>query len=297
MPEPEPRSLLGDILAASSRQAPAPTPAAIPVRSRNELEDLLRLGDADWRRFLGEIGSDDLLVVCSAIAPAWRDRVLASLDDDSRTWLRTNLAALDAIAPALLGEARSRAMGAARRLLREGAISLPAAAMSAAPVAPSAAAPVEPATVSPPPAAVARGTVAVSFVPPGAPQSVAPTPPAAVADRPAIGAVSLSFGDMPASAPAAPAVPARPADADEGLDGLFADLARLRDQAGAAALAPLAADVADPFLKSGLCLVAAGMPAAELERALDVVLARQAEAYIDHLTGLRARLLALASGS
>lgn len=77
---------------------------------------------------------------------------------------------------------------------------------------------------------------------------------------------------------------------------LFADLLRLRKQSGVAALAALANDVADPFLQSGLCLIAAGLPAADLERALDSALARQAENYLDQLTRMRARLLALAQG-
>jgi flagellar motor component MotA len=71
---------------------------------------------------------------------------------------------------------------------------------------------------------------------------------------------------------------------------------RLRQQSGVAALAALASDVPDPFLKSGLCLVAAGLPAQDLERALDSALARQAEAYLDQLAQMRTRLLALARG-
>ncbi len=84
---------------------------------------------------------------------------------------------------------------------------------------------------------------------------------------------------------------------DHRLDALFDDLVRLRDQSGIAALAPLADEVSDPFLRHGLGLVAAGLCAEDLERALDSALAKQAEAYLDQLMRMRMRLVALASGS
>jgi hypothetical protein len=87
---------------------------------------------------------------------------------------------------------------------------------------------------------------------------------------------------------------AAPSPTGDEFEALFADLLRLRKQSGLAALAALANDVSDPFLQSGLCLIAAGLPPAELERALDGAMARQAEQYLDQLTRMRARLLALA---
>jgi hypothetical protein len=301
MPDPDPSSLLGDILAASS----TPRQPTAATRARTELEDLLRLGDADWNRFLMDVAPDDLVVVCKTIAPAWRDRVIASLDDVSRTWLRNNLDALDEPSPALVAEARARALEAAKRLVRDGAVTLPAGATppAAAAAAPAAKAPPAPATApakpEPPPPAV-HDVVNVSF------ESPKPKPKSKPAPAPAIGGVTMSFDAAPHSIPAAPAAPAAsaapakpsaPAADDHGLDALFADLTRLRNQSGAAALAPLAADVPDPFLRTGLCLVAAGMPAADLERALDAALARQVESYLDGLERMRARLLALARGA
>jgi flagellar motor component MotA len=84
---------------------------------------------------------------------------------------------------------------------------------------------------------------------------------------------------------------------DHRLDELFDDLVRLRDQSGTAALAPLVSEVSDPFLRSGLSLVAAGLPLVELERALDSAMAKQAEAYLDQLMRMRMRLVALATGA
>jgi FliG C-terminal domain len=246
MADAENNSLLGDILAASASAGGTTSQPPIPaVRTRNELEDFLRLSDEHWGIFLSSIAPDDLVVMCKSILPAWRNRVLASLDTASSDWLRANLAALDEVAPALLSEARGRAMANAKRLSRDGDIVLPEA----------------------PPAK-----------PPGA------TSPA-------------KSNTAPINAPTASANAAvTPTPAGDGLDVLFVDLMRLRQQSGVAALAALASDVPDPFLKSGLCLVAAGLPAQDLERALDGALARQAEAYLDQLAQMRTRLLALARG-
>lgn len=290
----DPRSLLGDILAATSQATsvpapaaavPAPKPAPIPAAPRHTLGDLLRLDDDAWRRWLGGIAPDDLVVLCATCDTAWRERVLIVLDQESRNWMRANLASLGDVAPALRDEVQGRVLDHAHHLLRTGAITLPATQPAVA-----AERPAEPAAAPPARPAPARDAIQVSFVPPGAPQPAAPVPAAAAADRPAIGRVSMSFGDMPSPSPAAPP------PADDGLDALFADLMRLRQQAGVAALLPLAAEVPEPFLKEGLGLVATGLSAAELERALDGALARQVEVYLDHLTGMRARLLALARG-
>jgi hypothetical protein len=254
MADPDNNSLLGDILAAASGPSASanPPPLAAP-RARTELEDLLRLNDEHWGVFLATVAPDDLVVICKGVAPAWRTRVLANLDAASADWLRANVAALDEVAPALLGEARGRAMASAKRLLRDGDIVLP-----------------EPPPVKPAASPGSSMASAAKAAPVGAP---AATPAAA-----------------------APAVPTAPAPTGDGLDVLFADLMRLRNQSGVASLATLANDVPDPFLKSGLCLVAAGLPVPDLERALDGALARQAEAYLDQLTRMRARLLALARG-
>jgi len=255
MADPENNSLLGDILAASSSanagRAGDPLPPPAP-KSRIELEDFLRLSDEHWGVFLATIAPDDLVVICKGIAPVWRTRVLANLDAASADWLRANVAALDEVAPALLNEARGRAMTSAKRLLRDGDIVLPEPAPVKQVVAPS------------PGSTAAKATPVSTLV--AAPAAAAPTAP-------------------PASAPTG-----------DGLDALFADLMRLRNQSGVAGLAALANDVPDAFLKSGLCLVAAGLPAPDLERALDGALAHQAEAYLDQLAQMRARLLALARG-
>ncbi len=246
MADAENNSLLGDIMAASAGAGGTTSQPPIPAaRTRNELEDFLRLSDEHWGIFLSSIAPDDLVVMCKSILPAWRNRVLTSLDTASADWLRANLAALDEVAPALLNEARGRAMANAKRLLRDGDIVLPEA----------------------PPA----------------------KPPGATSPAKSITA--------PINAPTASAnATVTPAPAGDGLDVLFADLMRLRQQSGVAALAALASDVPDPFLKSGLCLVAAGLPAQDLERALDGALARQAETYLDQLAQMRTRLLALARG-
>lgn len=253
MADADNKSLLGDILAASSNPGDPKSPPPAPARTRNELEDFLRLDDEHWRTFLSAVAPDDLVVICKSILPAWRNRVLATLDPASAEWLRANLAALDEVAPALLSEARGRAMANAKRLLRDGDIVLP-----------------DPAPAKPAAAAVsAPSPTTVTVAPASAPTNTA-------------AAVS----------PAA----AAPAIVGDGLGPLFADLLRLRQQSGVAALAVLASDVTDPFLKSGLCLVAADLPAPELERALDGALARQAEIYLDQLTRIRAQLLAIARG-
>ena len=246
MADAENNSLLGDIMAASASAGGTTSQPPIPAaRTRNELEDFLRLSDEHWGIFLSSIAPDDLVVMCKSILPAWRNRVLANLDTASADWLRANLAALDEVAPALLNEARGRAMANAKRLLRDGDIVLPEA----------------------PPAK--------------APSATSPAKPIAA----------------PINAPTASANAAvTPAPAGDELDILFVDLMRLRQQSGVAALAALASDVPDPFLKSGLCLVAAGLPAQDLERALDGALARQAETYLDQLAQMRTRLLALARG-
>jgi hypothetical protein len=237
MADADNNSLLGDILAASTSAGGTTSQPPIPAtRTRNELEDFLRLSDEHWGIFLSSIAPDDLVVICKSILPAWRNRVLANLDTASADWLRANLAALDEVAPALLN---------AKRLLRDGDIVLPEAP-----------------TAKPP-------------------SATSPAKPIAA----------------PINAPTASAnSAATPAPAGDGLDVLFVDLMRLRQQSGVAALAALASDVPDPFLKSGLCLVAAGLPTADLERALDGALARQAETYLDQLAQMRTRLLALARG-
>ena len=239
---PNPPSILSDILAATVQPRAAAESAPPAARTRNEVEDLLRLNDADWLRLLAGIIPDDLLIVCSALAPAWRERVLTSVDEDSRSWLHSNLAVIGTPAPTLLNEARSRVMATARQLLRDGTITLPA----------------------PEPVAATVSTPAPVSLP-----------------------VSVEKAAEKITAPRASAT---------HLDELFADLLRLRNQAGVAALAQLATETSDPFLKSGLCLVAAGLPAADLERTLDGALARHVETYLDSLTDLRARLLALARG-
>lgn len=251
MADADKESLLGDILAASSNPVSSNNPPPTPARTRNELEDFMRLSDEHWGVFLSSVAPDDLVVICKAVLPAWRNRVLATLDQASAEWLRANLAALDAVAPALLSEARGRAMANAKRLLRDGDIVLP-----------------EPAPTKPAIAAVSAPSLTRSTVSP----TSAPTNTTAAASP----AASALVGD--------------------GLGPLFADVMRLRQQSGVAALAVLASDVADPFLKSGLCLVAADLPAPDLERALDGALARQAEIYLDQLTRIRAQLLAIARG-
>ncbi len=253
MADAENNSLLGDIMAASAGAGGTTSQPPIPAaRTRNELEDFLRLSDEHWGIFLSSIAPDDLVVMCKSILPAWRNRVLTSLDTASADWLRANLAALDEVAPALLNEARGRAMANAKRLLRDGDIVLPEAPLAKPP---SATTPTNHSTKS------------------------ANTPVSA-----------------PTSATAHSLSATMPAPVGDGLDVLFADLMRLRQQSGVAALAALASDVPDPFLKSGLCLVAAGLPAQDLERALDGALARQAETYLDQLAQMRTRLLALARG-
>ncbi len=251
MANPDDNSLLGDILAASSGTGEKNDQPPSPVRTRNELEDLLRLSDEHWGVFLAAVAPDDLVVICKSIAPAWRTRVFANLDAASAEWLRANLAALDDVAPALLSEARGRTMAHAKRLLRDGDIEL-----------------AEPPAKQLAPAASSAPTVAA-------------TSKAAPVTAPAI---------------ASSVTPLAPTATDDGLDAMFADLLRLRKQSGVAALAALASDVPDPFLKSGLCLVAAGLPAADLERALDGALARQSAVYLDQLSRMRAQLLALARG-
>jgi flagellar motor component MotA len=123
--------------------------------------------------------------------------------------------------------------------------------------------------------------------------------------------VSIGFDAAPpaasATGKATPISAARPAgkdadapahrEEDHRLDALFDDLERLRDQSGTAALAPLAMEVSDPFLCRGLSLVAAGLPVADLERALDSAMAKQAEDYLDQLMRMRKRLVDLATGS
>ncbi len=247
MAHPDDHSLLGDILAASSSTGEKAGSSPEPARAtRHELEDLLRLNDEHWGVFLAAVAPDDLVVICKGLAPAWRTRVLAALDTVSADWLRANVAALDEVAPALLNEARGRAMANAKRLLRDGDIVLPE--------------------------------------PPPKPASVTPSTHGKTAP-------------INASIPAAAATsPSASAPASDDLDAMFANLLRLRQQSGVTALAALANDVPDPFLKSGLCLIAAGLPTADLERALDGALARQAESYLDQLSRMRAQLLALARG-
>src|SRR5271154_4641710 len=246
-------SLLGDILAASSRPGPA-KPDPIPARARIELEDLLRLDDASWTAFIAAAAPDDLVVACTAAAPAWRERVLSSLDQVSADWMRSNIAALAEAGPALRNEARERLMATAKGLQRDGALTLPAPLAGAAAPLP-APAPVLPAQKPAPatrPPVSAPPVVSIGFdaAPPAAPATRAATPKAAT---PPPGLV----GDAPARN-----------EVDDRLDALFDDLARLRDQSGLSALAPLADEVSDPFLRSGLSLVAGGLPLADLERAL-----------------------------
>src|SRR5277367_1648444 len=124
-------SLLADILASSSRPLPA-KPAALPARARIELEDLLRLDDAAWLAFIAAAAPDDLVVACTAAAPAWRDRVLGCLDQVSADWMRSNIAALDEAGPALRSEARERLMATAKGLQRDGTLTLPAPLAGAA---------------------------------------------------------------------------------------------------------------------------------------------------------------------
>jgi hypothetical protein len=276
-------SLLGDILAASSRPG-APGQPPVPARARLELEDLLRLDDAAWTAFIGAAAPDDLVVACASAPAAWRERVLGCLDQVSADWLRSNVAALDEAGPALRAEARERLMATAKGLQRDGTLTLPAphAAAAAPPPAPAPAHAVQP----PAPAPARR--------PPASPPPVVTigfdaAPPTAPAGRRAAPAATARTAGQPGEAPAG-------GDADDRLDALFADLARLRDQSGAAALAPLAAEVGDPFLARGLLLVAQGLPAAELEGALNSALASQAKDYLDQLTRMRALLIALAGG-
>jgi hypothetical protein len=277
-------SLLGDILAASSRPGAAKQ-APVPTRARIELEDLLRLDDAAWTAFIAAAAPDDLVVACASAAPAWRARVLACLDQVSADWLRSNIAALDEAGPALRAEARERLLATAKGLQRDGTLTLPTA-LPAPAAPPPAPAPVHPAPTPAPapvkrPPATAPPVVTIGFdaAPPAAPASRKPAPAAA-----ALPAGTAEDG------------PAR-SEVDNRLDALFEDLARLRDQSGTAALAGLANEVGDPFLRSGLNLVAAGLAIAELERALDSALAKQAEAYLDQLMRMRMRLVALAKGS
>jgi hypothetical protein len=279
-------SLLGDILAASSRPGPA-KPDALPARARIELEDLLRLDDRSWTAFIAAAAPDDLVVACTAAAPAWRERVLGCLDQVSADWLRSNIAALDDAGPALRNEARERLMATAKGLQRDGTLTLPAPLAGAAAPSPAPAAGQPPGKPAPKPVPASRP-----------PASAAPVvsigfdaaPPAAPAKR----AAALAA----AAGPAGLAEEAPPASvADDRLDALFDDLVRLRDQSGLAALAPLANEVKDPFLRSGLGLVSSGLTIAELERALDSALAKQAEAYLDQLMRMRVRLVALAAGS
>lgn len=258
MADPEKHSLLGDILAASSGAGATATPQPLPPsRARTELEDLLRLSDEHWGVFLAAVAPDDLVVICKGIAPAWRARVLANLDTVSADWLRANLAALDEVAPALLNEARGRAMANVKRLLRDGDIVLPD-----------------------PPAKLVADAVPI---------------PTAASGKAAPVSAALAAPAVAASA-ATPTAAIASAPSGDGLDALFTDLMRLRNQSGVTGLAVLANDVPDPFLKSGLCLVAAGLPMPDLERALDGALARQAETYLDSLTRMRNGLLALARG-
>ena len=268
-------SLLGDILAASSRPQPERSGAPAP-RARLEFEDLLRLEQPGWAAFIAAAAPDDLVVACAAGSPTWRERVLSCLDQESAAWLRSNVAALDEVGPALRQEARDRLLATAKSLQRDGSLTLPA------PLADAAAAPAP------------------------APASAAPAGRSAPAKRATAAAppvVSIAFDAAPPAAAATASAPAHPRPAptasagDTRLDGLFDDLARLRDQSGVAALAPLADEVSDAFLRSGLALVARGLPTPELERALDSELAKHAEAYLNQLMGMRIRLVALAKGS
>ena len=302
MAHSEPRSLLNDILAASTQPPAAAKSDSTPIatRSRNELEDLLRLTDTDWLRFLADIAPDDLVVVCSDIVPAWRERVIASLDTVSQRWLQDNVSVLDKVAPILRTEARNRVMGIARRLLRDGTISLPDSATQ--PAATLDQKQESQSEIKPPdqnqPSQKTPPDVHVSIVAPT--HSV--TPAATTMPESRISSVSMSFG-MPSTSTSTSTPPAYVEDSkqknaaalgDPGLDAIFADLQRLRNQSGVTALAQLAKEVPDPFLKSGLCLIAAGLPLADLERTLDSALARHAQTYIDTLIEMRGRLLELA---
>ena len=291
MTDPDQSSLLGDIIAATSQPAR-------PRQVREEPEDLLRLDDADWLKFLGGVNTDDLLILCSAASHAWRARVMDSLDDASRAWLQANLAMISDVTSAALSAAAERAMDPIRRQLRAGTMTLVPreGAMTAAP-APAREAP------APKPAPVPqRSPISVSFESPGAPPAAAAPRAEAPAKppHPIIGSVSMSFGspsDPVAPAPVAETAAVKhPGIPDGQLDGLFIDLLRLRRESGVAVLAQLAGEVPEPFLESGLRLVAADLPAVELERGLDLAIARQIEAHLDYLSGLRARLIGLADG-
>jgi hypothetical protein len=84
MTDTENNSLLGDILAAASSAGGNTSQPPMPARKRFELEDFLGLNDEQWGIFLSSIAPDDLVVICTAIHPAWRNRVLASLDTPTR---------------------------------------------------------------------------------------------------------------------------------------------------------------------------------------------------------------------
>ena len=278
--------LLGDILKASSRTEPAGAAPAKAARPRVDLEDLLQLPDQGWRAFLAEAAPDDLVVICSSITPAWRARVFETLDQVSSDWLRSNIAALDEVAPVLRQESRERLLAVAKRLQREGTLTLPEPQVEpAAPVASrdQVAPALKPATTGKPPAKVQAPPPVVSIGFDAAPAPAAPQP------RPA-GRTTATVTVVSAHAVGPAATP------DGDIDALFAELKRLRAHTGLDALSTLATEVSDPFLRTGLSLVASGIPIAELERQLDQALARQATAYLDQLKLMRIRLIDLASG-
>jgi hypothetical protein len=186
--------------------------------------------------------------------------------------MRSNIAALDDVGPALRQESRDRLMTTARRLQREGLLTLPQPADSqpekhASPPAPKADA------ATPP-------FVSIDF-------DAAPPPPRPQPTSPQPVGITVHVGTSHTGTPAAAAE-------HDGLEALFADLKRLRAQAGLAALGPLAADISDPFLSIGLSLVASGLPGKDLERALDAELARQAVAQLDRMALMRSRLIDIA---
>jgi hypothetical protein len=276
-------SLLGDMLAAASQKASEPASGASAPRARIELEDLIRLSDRDWQAFIGAAAPDDLVVICSSIMPAWRDRVFRVLDKVSEDWIRSNIAALDDPAPAMCHESRDRLMATARRLQRDGSLTLPEPVQEPVPASPSAQvkpeSPGKPSSPPPPPAAPAP-MVSIGF-------DAGSLPPGSEKTRHSQQSNIVRIG--------AEHHPALPSADDDGLATLFGDLKRLRAQAGFSALAPLAEDVPDPFLRAGLALVASGLQGGDLERALDGELTRQAVAYLEHLTQARTRLIDLAN--
>jgi hypothetical protein len=274
-------NLLGQVAKQVAKETAAarPTPPAV-----DNIETLLGLQEDAWRTFLDRAPTDALVACLVDASPNFRARVVAALDDESRTWLGQNLKLLTDMTPALRETARTQVLGLANRMIGEGVIPLPGR---------RAPRPEEPAAPVAAPAPGPRVEIGFGGLPPAA--APAPTPAAALASTDS-GDIAPLRGDAGVGLGVETTFRRQSYDREDPITALVADLVAMARGKSPDDLSTIAGQLDQPLLVEGLRLIAQGIDANHLANALHAAQADQLAIYSRQLDVMREGLLAIRFG-